>query len=501
MSSSSFGKVYLVGAGPGDPGLLTLRAKECLERADAVIYDALVNPALLEHAPRAERIFAGKQADRHSLPQEEINRILIEQAARHAMVVRLKGGDPFVFGRGGEEALALAEAGIAFEVVPGVTAAVGCAAYAGIPLTHRGLASRVTFLTGHSGQDTDTTLFSRLPEGTLVFYMGVKNLGKIVAAVRGAGRAAETPAAVIEWGTYARQRTVVGTLDSMEARCQEAAVDAPAILIVGEVVTLREQLSWFEARPLYGLRVVVTHRAQPNGLLESRLHDLGASVFEFPTLELAPRPQAALLEEVRHFDWIIFTSSNAVEMIFEHLEEQQLDARALAGVRLCAVGHATCDSLRRRYLQIEAQPDGFEASTVLEALEAFGPLSGQKVLLPRSDIARTALPLALREAGAVVSEIAAYEKRIPSTSAQIIAELMEFQPELLVFTNAGAVRNFVRMLGREQLDSLMQSAACASIGPITSRALEEEGLHVSVEPVQHELVYLMEAICAWRQTN
>lgn len=495
---SSFGKVYLVGAGPGDPGLLTLRGRQCLEQAQVVIYDALVHPALLEYAPRAELIFAGKQADRHSLPQEEITRILLEQARRYDTVVRLKGGDPFIFGRGGEEALALAEAGIPFEVVPGVTAATGAAAYAGIPLTHRGLATSVTFLTGHVGTgEGDLPEFANIGlEGTLVFYMGVKNLGRIVQALLDLGRAPETPAALIEWGTYARQRTLSATLDTIEAQAREAGIGAPSLFVVGETVSLREQLAWFEARPLFGLRIALTHSAQPKGRLEAQLQELGATLFSFPTLELAPAPPPALPAPLDSFDWIVFTSANAAQMLFEYLDQQGLDARALARSRICAVGSNTSEALRRRFLRPDAEPQGYEPEQLLETLQRTASLRGMKVLLPRSDIARASIADTLRGAGAAVREWAAYEKRSPAASPETVQALLQFDPALVVFTNAGAVQNFAQLLG-PALSALKQRAAFASIGPVTSRAAEDQGLEVAVEPAHHDLLHLVEAICAW----
>jgi uroporphyrinogen III methyltransferase / synthase len=500
MDAAPTGKVYLVGAGPGDPGLLTLRAKACLEQAEVVVYDALVDPAVLRHAPQAERVYVGKQAGRHSLPQEEITRILLEQASKYRHVVRLKGGDPFIFGRGGEEALALARARVPYEVVPGVTAATAAAAYAGIPLTHRGLAASVSFITGHTGGGEDPVPdLSRLLHGSLVFYMGLKNLPGIAAQLERLGRVGTTPAAVIEWGTYARQRTVCGTLGDIAGLCAEAEISAPALLLVGEVVGLREELNWFEARPLFGLRVALTHTAQRQGPLEARLLELGASLYAFPTIELAPAPRPPLPVAPGSFDWIVFTSANGVEMLFAYLEQQGLDARALAGARLCAVGTTTSDTLRRRYLHVDAQPEGYEPEALLAALGAAGSLAGSQVLLPRSDIARAAVADVLRSAGAQVTEWQAYEKRAPAASQEAVEDLLRFEPEVVVFTNAGAARNFARLLGPERLARLKTSAAFASIGPVTTRAAEELGLAVHVSPERHDVLHLVEALCQWRR--
>lgn len=498
------GKVYLVGAGPGDPGLLTLRGRECLERAEVVIYDALVNPVLLDFARQAEVIFAGKKTDRHSLPQEEMNAILIEQARKFSVVVRLKGGDPFVFGRGGEEALALKAQGIPFEVVPGITAGLAGPAYAGIPVTHRGVTSSLTFFTGHgvAGETSGTLDFSRpILEGTLVFYMGVRNLGLIADELVRFGRAAETPVAVIEWGTYARQRTVTGTLEDINGRCAEARVETPALVVVGEVVALRANLEWFETRPLYGLHVVVTHAAQTQGRLERLLRDLGADVLAFPTIEIEhiETVQADSGEDtwkLEAFDWVVLTSVNGAEMFFDGLERRGLDARALAATRLCASGATTVESVRRRFLRVDAVPEGYDAAAIVAALEAHGPLRGTRLLLPRSDIARKSLPEALRAAGAEVTELMAYRTKAPVDVSNSVARLFAFRPRLVVFTNSVALRNFAEIFTLKQL--VEAGVVFASIGPVTSAAARAHGIEIDIEPVRHEIPHLIEAICAWR---
>lgn len=500
MESHCFGKVYLVGAGPGDPGLLTLRGKACLEQAEVVIYDALVDPVLLRHAPRAEQVFVGKQAGRHSLPQEEINRILLEQAAKHSHVVRLKGGDPFIFGRGGEEALALAGAGVPFEVVPGVTAATGAAAYAGIPLTHRGLAASVSFITGHTGTTpSGVPDLSRLLEGSLVFYMAHGHLAAITRELQDLGRSAATPAIVIESGTYARQRVVEGTLGDIAARCSAAQIGAPALLLTGEVAALRASLNWFEARPLFGMRVALTHTAQRQGPLETRLQELGAHLHAFPTIELPGAPPSPPPAPLERYDWIVFTSANAVEMVFEHLDQAGLDVRALAGNRLCAVGATTADTLRSRYLRVDAQPESFDPEALCAAMATRQALPGARVLLPRSDIARGAVSAMLRAHGAAVTEWIAYEKRAPAANAAAIEALLSFAPEVVVFTNAGAARNLSRLMSPEQLVRLKQTACFASIGPVTTQAAEEHGMPVAVQPDRHDVTHLVEALCAWRK--
>ena len=505
---SNAGKVYLVGAGPGDPGLLTLRGKACLERAEVVVYDGLANPALLEHSAGAEKIFVGKKTDQHSLPQDEIVRVLVTEAEKGLCVVRLKGGDPFVFGRGGEECEGLAAAGIAFEVVPGVTAGIGAPAYAGIPVTHRDIASSVTFFTGHGieGRDAGTLDFGRLAlDGTLVSFMGVGNLSNVAAELIRIGRSAETPVAVVEWGTYARQRTVTGTLSDIATQCDAAKIEAPALVVIGEVVSLRDTVSWFEARPLHGLRVAVTHTTERRGGLETRLQELGADVFSFPTLEIAPLDAGGAAEEdaevfpnIGDFDWVVMTSVNAAAMLFAGLERSGLDARALSGIRLCAVGSATSDAIAERFLKVDAAPQRFGADAILASLRAAGKLEGAKVLLPRADIARQSLPDALRDAGATVTELVAYKTKVARNAAERVAELLRYAPEVVAFTNSSAARHFAAMLGTESLAALLERAAVACIGPVTAQAAREDRMVVDIEPTEHDIVHLIEAICAWR---
>jgi uroporphyrinogen III methyltransferase/synthase len=504
----NIGKVYLVGAGPGDPGLLTLRGRDCLACAEVVVYDGLANPALLEHAPNAERVYVGKRTDQHSLPQEEIIRVLISEAEAGRCVVRLKGGDPFLFGRGGEECEGLAAADIPFEVVPGVTAGIGAPAYAGIPVTHRNISSSVTFFTGHGikGREEDALDFGRLAlDGTLVSFMGIANLQAITEELVRIGRAPETPVAVVEWGTYARQRTITGTLSSIVQESGEANIEAPALVVIGEVVSLRETISWFEARPLHGLRVAVTHTTERRGGLETRLRELGADVFSFPTLEIAPPEErggeeadAEVFANISDFDWIVMTSVNAATMLFAGLERAGLDARALSGVRLCAVGGVTTHAIEERFLKLDAAPKRFGVDAVLGALREVGDLEGASILLPRADIARQSLPDALREARARVSELVAYKTKAPQDAEARVEELLNYEPHVVAFTNSSAARHFAGLLGQDALETLLADAAVACIGPVTAQAARGHGMTVAIEPAEHDILHLIEGICRWR---
>ncbi len=500
--ADQLGKVYLVGAGPGDPGLLTIRGREVLERADAVVYDHLVDERIAAIAQRAERIFAGKRADAHPLTQDDINRLLIDLAGRVACVVRLKGGDPFVFGRGGEEALALREAGVPFEVVPGVTAGVGATACAGIPITHRGLASSVTFLTGHAVPgESDTALdLTRLHlDGTIVFYMGAGRLAENMQALMAAGRAPDTPAAVIEWGTYPRQRVIAARLDTLATRAAGAKIEAPALVVVGEVARLRERLQWFEDRPLFGRRVVVTRAKARAGELIRLLQERGADVFEFPTVDFARPPQSQTSGplDVSRYRWIVLTSVNGVETLFERMRVSGQDARALHGVRLCAISARAAEALRERALAPDFAPARYESDYVVREMERIGgALRGANVLIPRAEIGRIALLDELRGRGAEVDALDAYRATIPEDSRQLVDKLELFAPEYVIFNSASAARNFAAILGRDRTAALAGRAAIAAIGPIAARAAAEAGLPATIVPQTHRVPDLVEAIAA-----
>lgn len=493
---STFCKVYLVGAGPGDPGLLTLRGKACLQAADCVVYDALVNPSLLSLAPQAELVFAGKQAGRHSLPQGDINALLLGLTRRHARVVRLKGGDPFVFGRGGEEASFLAAHNISFEVVPGLTSGIAVPAYAGIPVTHRGLARGVTFVTGHTDEQGNFLLTpDDLPRrGTVVVYMGVRSLPAMVRVLRESGRAGNTPAALIASGTYPSQKVVVADLDSIEARAQVEAIAPPALLVVGEVIGLRDTLAWFEHRPLFGARVLLTHSRRDDDALESGLTSLGAEVLLLPAVTFEPLSGGAGPIDFGAADWVLLTSANAVGFLFDALREAGRDLRSLGLARLLTVGRSARHALEARAAVADAVTDSHEPEAVVQALRDAGAEAGARLMLPRNDLARRALSEVLTRAGFSLNEVAGYTAAAPGASAGADERLRDFAPHVVVFTNSGAVRNFQQIFGAEVRAAVLKSARVASIGSVTSMALRDAGHTVHIEPMEPTVPALIDAL-------
>jgi len=498
------GRVVLVGAGPGDPGLLTLRGREVLAEAEVVVYDALLGPRLLDFAPPgAERIDVGKRAGKPAPSQEAIHRILIDRAQQGRRVVRLKGGDPFVFGRGGEEALALAEAEIDFEVVPGITSAIAGAAYAGIPLTHRNLASGVALVTGHEADDKaesalDWDALARW-KGTLVFYMGAATLPTIAANLIAHGLGAETPAAVIHWGTTPRQKVVTGTLGALPEAAAAANLKPPALIVIGAVVALRDRLKWFEKRPLLGRRIVVT-RARPQASdLAARLEALGAETIASPAIRIEPPADPAPLREaVRRaaaFEWIVFTSPNGVEAFFAAMKTEGLDARALAGRRVAAIGPATAARLSAFGIRADLQPETFTSASLAEALAARQDLRGAHILLPRADIAPKDLGEALAARGAAVREVTAYRTVADLASREVTRALLDRgEADWITFTSSSTVRYFLEAVGAERIRR--SGARVASIGQATSAAIREAGLDVAVEANPHTMEGLANAIVA-----
>jgi uroporphyrinogen III methyltransferase/synthase len=490
------GVVYLVGAGPGDPGLMTGRSLELIGSVDAIYYDRLIPPGALDGAREdAELVYVGKAPGRPAVAQEEIGERLIEAARAGKSVVRLKGGDPFVFGRGGEEGEALRAAGVEFEVVPGVTAGVAASAYAGIPVTHRDDASAVAFVTGHEDPEKEASAIdwealARFP-GTLIFYMGVKRLASNAAALIAAGRDAEEPAAAVERGTMEGQRTVVATLGTLAEAVEREGIGAPALIVVGPVVRRRETLAWLERRPLYGRRVVVTRaRAQASGLA-ARLRGLGAEVVELPAIRIEPRIESEevrrAVESIGEYALVCLTSPNGVRLLFEALRAAGLDARALAGATVAAIGPGTARALAKCGIAADIVPERFVAESLVEALGGVA-VEGKRVLVARAAEARDVIPEHLSGRGAEVDVVALYEtvREEPDAEAVEAAQGADY----VTFTSSSTVRNLTEALG----ERFPRSARVVSIGPVTSDAARASGLEVHVEAERHDVDGLVQAL-------
>ena len=498
------GKVYLIGAGPGDPGLITLRGIRCLHEADVVVYDHLANPRLLSYAkPGAELIYAGKKGgEADTTSQEEIGRLLVEKALAGKVVARLKGGDPFIFGRGGEEGLSLSQAGISFEVVPGVTSAIAVPAYAGIPLTHRDVSSTVAILTGHedASKDASTIAWDKVATGvgTLVFLMGIGNLPSIVEKLLRHGRPTGTPAAVIQWGTKPEQQTVTGTLGTIVALVEARGLGPPAILVVGDVVRLRERLEWFERRPLFGKRVLVTRAREQAGSFAELLEANGAEVVEFPLIAFAPPGAWAPLDravgQLETYRWVIFTSANGVDAFFLRLRALRQDARRLRAAKICAIGPATAEALEKHSIVPDVVPTEFRAEGVIEAFEHHD-LHGARILLPRAEVARDVLPRELEKRGATVDVVPVYRTVKAGADGSALKQLLlERKIDLVTFTSSSTVTAFVELLEKEDLKGLLEGVRVACIGPITAETVERFGLAVDIVPEKYTIPALGEAI-------
>jgi uroporphyrinogen III methyltransferase/synthase len=494
------GKVYLIGAGPGDPGLFTLKGKRCLEEADVVAYDALANPRLLAFAkPDAELIYVGKRGGAHALSQEEIGALLVERARAEKIVARLKGGDPFVFGRGGEEAEELAAAGVPFEVVPGVTSAVAAPAYAGIPLTHRDFTSTVAFVTGHEDPTkADSGIaWDKIATGvgTLVFFMGVGQLPEIVRKLVEHGRAPETPAAVIRWGTRADQEVVTGTLHTLVERSQ--GMNPPALIVVGEVVALREKLRWVERKPLFGRRILITRAREQASAFAQTLEAAGAEVVEFPTIRIVPpdswEPLDAAIRRLREYRLAIFTSANGVRFFWDRLTAGAKDARDFHGITVCAIGPATAAALLERGLRADLVPGEFTAEALVEALGS-EPIRDARILLARAAEAREVIPEELSRRGAVVDVVPAYRTvKNTSDADRLRAMLREGKIHAVTFTSSSTVTHFLDLVG-EEAQALLQGVVVASIGPITAETASRYGIVSRIVPETYTIPALADAL-------
>lgn len=498
-NKSKKGMVVLVGAGPGDLGLVTLRARQRIETADAIVYDHLANPEILQWArDEAEIVYAGKQPRAHALTQDEINRRLIDLAREGRQVVRLKGGDPFIFGRGAEEAAALAAAGIDFEIVPGVTSAIAGPAYAGIPLTNRGQTSHVTFFTGHEDPEKgesviDYDALARLG-GTQVMLMGLERIETITREMLARGVRGDLPVALVQWATTGRQKTLTGTVANIAERVSAAGFEPPVVAIFGEVVSMRQHLQWIERRPLLGKRIVVTRSRKQAGELSEQLRALGADVIELSTIRFEPptnlREFAELVQDAHSYDWIVFTSPNGVEAFFDMFYKLYDDAREIGGVRIAAIGPATARRVSDFHLHVDLQPEEFVAEALIRALQQHGSMENMRILVARAEKARDVLPSRLSELGAIVDEGFAY-RTVPETHDRTDARrrLLEQGADLITFTSSSTVENFMAL-------GLAWPAGMqvASIGPITSKTAREHGLKIDIEARRHDIPGLVETI-------
>ncbi len=495
------GYVYLVGAGPGDPGLLTLRGAECLARADLVLYDGLVNPLLLRHShAHAERTCRVDSPTGRAIPQEEINQRLIEAARSGKTIVRLKGGDPFIFGRGSEEAAALAAAGIPFEVVPGITAATAAAVYTGISLTHREHASAVAFITGHEDPSKSTTLdyksLASFP-GTLVFYMGLHRLNSIVQSLIDAGKPANTPACVVSRATQPLQRTVTGTLEDISTLASTAGLHAPSLVIIGDCVRLREQARWFESRPLFGQVIGITRPEEQADDAAIRAVELGALPVMLATIEISP-PESwdsvdAMLPRLNEFDWIVFSSANGVRGLLNRLWETGLDTRTFGQARLAAIGPSTAAALEKYALRADLIPTEFRAEALAAVLRPH--VSGQRVLWARASRGRDVLPTELVDAGATVEQLVVYQNRdvdqFPSAAVQ---QLERGELDWIALSSPSIARNLARLLSDQARSHLGTRTKLASISPVTTAAAQEAGLTITAEATEYTWEGLFQAM-------
>ncbi len=501
------GKVYLVGAGPGDPGLITVRGKYLLEKAEVLVYDYLASKKLLKYVPKdAIFIYAGKRGGvKHTHTQEEINQMLVDHAKAGKIVVRLKGGDPFIFGRGGEEVQELYKAGVSFEVVPGVTSATAAATYAGIPITHRDFTASVAFLTGHEDptKETSNIDWSKLATGvgTLVIYMGIKNLPTIVENLVKHGRDPKTPVAVVRWASTPEQRSVVGTLDTIADVVKEAGITPPSLIIVGDVVTLKESVDWFEKRPLFGRKIIVTRTREQASELMAGLEEAGANCLEYSTINIEPAESYEVLdgelERLNEYHWILFTSLNGVKYFFERLYAKGMDARDLKGPDLAVVGKSTADCLLTYGVNADLIPSVFTGEGLAESLLDQG-VEGRNILIPRALQAREILPETLRGAGAQVTVAPVYKNVPPKGRKEVLrAELEAGEVDMITFTSSSTVRNFLAMIDtadNDELLKLLSGVKIAAIGPITAKTVTDNGLRVDIQPEEYTIPAMVQEV-------
>ncbi|MEW6116041.1 MAG: uroporphyrinogen-III C-methyltransferase [Nitrospirota bacterium] len=505
------GRVYLIGAGPGDIGLLTVKGLRCLQKAEAVVYDFHINAQILNYINHeAEFIYAGKRGGHHAMTQDEINQALIDKAREGKIVCRLKGGDPFVFGRGGEEAEMLHEHGIEFEIVPGISSSIAAPAYAGIPITHRKYSSSFSVITGNEDiEKSESTLnWSRIAStfDTLVFLMGIKNIGGITAKLIEHGKSPDTPVAVVRWGTRPDQKTVVSTLKNIAALVKEEHIKPPAVMVVGNVVKLRDTLKWYENKPLFGHRVLITREYTQD---YEPLVDLGADIFGFPTIKtVAPESYAELdkaIEKIETYNWLIFTSGNGFKFFMERLLERGRDIRDLKGLKLCGIGTKTAKAITQYGMKVDLVPEEFNAEGLVESFiqesksqkpEARS-LKGIKILLPRAEKAREVFPDKVRELGGEIDTPAAYRTIKPEKHGKRLKRfLKEGRISVATFTSAATFKNFIEIMGEDAMD-LLKPAAIAAIGPVTAKAIEKAGLKVAIMPKEATIKAMVDEIITW----
>ena len=520
---SGKGIVYLVGAGPGDIGLLTVKGMRCLQKAEVVIYDFHLNAQILNYINHdAEFIYAGKRGGHHTMTQDEINAAIVEKAKGGKVVCRLKGGDPFVFGRGGEEAQVLAKAGIEFEVVPGVSSSVAAPAYAGIPLTHRLYSSSFAVIPGYEDTTKEESAidWSKLATGvgTLVFLMAVKNIDVLTAKLIENGRSPETPVAVIRWGTRPDQKTVVSTLKDIALLVREKDIKPPAVMVVGDVVNLRQELKWYEKKPMFGHRILVTR--EHSGGFET-LEELGAEIIRFSTVEIVPPDKwdelDRAIDNISSYDWLIFTSSNGVKYFFRRLFDKDIDIRELKGIKICAIGKKTADEVRKLGLKVDLVPEKFRAEGLIEAFikgsskfkvqsskfnkklrtQNPGLLKGMRFLLPRAEVAREVFPEKVRELGGIIDLPVAYRAVKPEMHGKRLRRfLREGRITIATFTSAATFNNFREIMG-EDADIMLKKVAIAVIGPVTAKSIERAGLKVDIMPEESTVEAMVEEIKKW----
>jgi uroporphyrinogen III methyltransferase/synthase len=504
MENNFKGFVYLVGAGPGDPELITLKGRRCIKEADVLVYDYLASKSLLRHAKEeTEKIYVGKKGGDHTLSQDGINNLLVKLALEGKTVCRLKGGDPFIFGRGGEEAEVLKENDIEFEIVPGVTSAISAPAYAGIPLTHRSANSTLALVTGHEdpAKENSSINWESLAKGigTIVFLMGVKNLPNISKKLIENGKDPKTPVGLVRWGTTPSQETLTGTLENISLKVKENNFKAPAIIVVGDVVNYREKLKWFEKkRPLLGKTIMITRaRAQASSLVE-KLLSLGAECIEYPTIKIVePDDKTSLfdsIENIRTFDWLIFTSVNGVKHFFKALFEKGSDVRALGSLKTAVIGPATRDELKNYGINTDVFPESYRAESVVEAFENID-IKGKKILIPRAMEARSVLPDELKKMGAVVHEVTAY-KTIPQSDKkdEILSDFLNGKIDMVTFTSSSTVKNFKALFTEEEFKSIILKFKPVSIGPITTDTAVELGLTPQITADEYTIDGLVDSI-------